>query len=242
MGMDMKGYTRLFPDALIQHVQRKGVTSYGEKRMGCDIAEGGGDSNAFVLRTANTAKVVSKFTSPDTMQTTGMVIQKAKEEDVYDHNWFIDRLGVGKGLVDRLKEQQYRPFEVAFSEKAEDDQQFANQRAECYWRAFKWLNEGGVLEPHADWEQLANIKYRVQDSSGKILIISKDEMRKEGLPSPDVVDAFVSTFARKSIVNKSREEKRRELDLLSQFDFHKQRYAQFRGKRIDRSHGMIRAK
>ncbi len=219
-GIDMKGYTRLFPEALIQHVQRKGVIPYGENRMGVDVAEAGGDFNAMVLRSANNAKLVAKFQSPDTMMTTGQIIVQGKEHKVFDHNWFIDRLGVGKGVYDRLVEQKYAPFAVAFSERAMDPQQFANQRAECYWNAYKWLNEGGTLEPSPDWDQLTWIRYKV-DSGGRIQIISKDELRKEGLPSPDIADAFVSTFARKAVINQSREERIRQKELLSSFDFYK---------------------
>lgn len=213
---DMKGYTRLFSEQLIERAQRTNEM-YGEKRMGCDIAEGGGDFSANVLRGANHAKVLSKFQSSDTMLTTGKIIIDGKDNDVFDHNWFIDSLGVGKGPYDRLVEQKMQPFAVKFSEKADDDTQFKNQRAECYWKAYKWISEGGTLEPHPDWEQLASIRYKV-DSSGRIQIISKDDLRKEGYPSPDVADAFVSTFARKSVLNKSREQRREEKELLKQFD------------------------
>lgn len=216
--IDMKGFTRLFPEALIANAQRQHVMAYGEKRLGCDIAEGGGDQNALVLKTANHARVLSKFQSPDTMQTTGQIIQTAREHEVFDQNWFIDALGVGKGVYDRLVEQRYHPFAVRFSEKANDDQQFINQRAECYWSAYKWLSEGGTLEPHPDWEQLCWIRYKPEDSSGRIKIITKDEMRREGLPSPDVADAFVSTFARKSVVNQSREMRKESKELLRNFD------------------------
>ena len=219
---DVSGYTRLFPDALLERCQRKNVVPYGENRLGCDIAEGGGDYNAFVLRSANVAKIVAKFQTPDTMITAGNIIQVGRENKVFDHNWFIDSLGVGKGVFDRLVEQKYGPHNVRFSEKAEDHKQFANKRAECYWGAFKWLNEGGTLDPHQDWEQLASIRYKV-DSSGKIQIITKQQLKKEGHPSPDCVDAFVSTFARKAVINSSREERQLEKGLLSQFDSHKSR-------------------
>lgn len=217
---DASGYTKLFPDSLLERCQRKGVVAYGENRLGCDIAEGGGDFNAFVLRTANVAKVVEKFQSSDTMVTTGKIIDYGRETKTFDHNWFIDSLGVGKGVYDRLAEQKYTPYNVRFSEKASDYKQFANVRAECYWAAFKWLNEGGTLEPHPDWDQLASIKYKV-DSSGKIQLMTKLQLRKEGYPSPDVVDAFVSTFARKAVINISKEERLRDKELLKQFDFHR---------------------
>ena len=218
---DSKGYTKLFSEELLARSQRT-VEMYGEKRLGCDIAEGGGDFNAEVLRAANHAKVVGKFQSSDTMNTTGLFIKDARELEVFDHNIFLDSLGVGKGSFDRMVEQHMQPFAVRFSERANDDKQFANQRAECYWTAYKWLSEGGTLEPHADWEQLSWIRYRV-DSSGRILIISKDDMRKEGYPSPDIADAFVSTFARRSVLNQSREERKREKDLVRQFDAFKKK-------------------
>jgi hypothetical protein len=44
-----------------------------------------------------------------------------------------------------------------------------------------------------------------------------------GYPSPDVADAFVSTFARRNIINQSREERLREKELLKQFDAIRQR-------------------
>lgn len=226
---DASGYTRLFPDSLLERAQRKGVASYGEYRLGCDIAEGGGDYNAFVLRSANVAKVIAKFQTNDTMLAAGSIIQYGRQYDVFDHNWFVDSLGVGKGVFDRLTEQKYAPYNVRFSERASDHKQFANVRAECYWAAFKWLNEGGSLEPHFNWDELANIRYKV-DSSGRIQMMPKLEMRKLGYSSPDVSDAFVSTFARKSIVNKSKEERQRDKGLLAQFDAFrdKRRYTQKR--------------
>lgn len=219
---DQKGFTKLFPDTLIERAQRPSVTMYGEVRLGGDIAEGGGDNNAEVLRGANHAEVLDKFKSSNTMYTTGKIIADAKVNGVFDHNIFIDSLGVGKGVYDRMVEQKMQPFSVKFSEQANDSKQFANQRAECYWMAYKWLSEGGTLEPDADWEQLTWIRYTV-NSSGKILIISKDDLRKEGFPSPDVADAFVSTFARKSVINQSREDRSRERELLKQFDANKSR-------------------
>jgi len=42
--------------------------------------------------------------------------------------------------------------------------------------------------------ELTTPKYKFT-SNGKIQIESKDEMRRRGLQSPDVADAFVMTFA-----------------------------------------------
>lgn len=219
---DKSGYTKLFPETLLERAIKPGVVMYGEKRLGADIAEGGGDFCAEVLRGANSALVHQKYQSSDTMYTTGHIIVSAEDLEVFDQNIFVDTLGVGKGVYDRMVEQNLAPFAVKFSEKANDSKQFANQRAECYWMAYKWLSEGGTLDPHPDWAQLGWIRYKV-DSTGRIVIISKDDLRKEGFPSPDVVDAFVQTFARKAVINQSRQERQREKDLLKQFDANKRR-------------------
>lgn len=216
--IDEQGYVRLFPDKLIEKCQRV-VEPFGERRLGIDVAEGGGDSNSLVLRYVNYAMVVAKFRSDNTMNVVGQVLQAMKEYDVFDHNLFPDAIGVGKGVYDRLTEQNYRPFPVKFSEEANDKQQFSNFKAECYWLLFKWLSEGGCLEPSDDWEQLKWIKYKV-DSSGRIMIQPKNDLRKEGFPSPDHVDALANTFARRTVVNRSREEAKKEKELLKQFDFY----------------------
>ena len=41
---------------------------------------------------------------------------------------------------------------------------------------------------------MATVRYGIK-SDGKIKVESKAEMKKRGLPSPDVDDAFVLTFA-----------------------------------------------
>jgi hypothetical protein len=42
--------------------------------------------------------------------------------------------------------------------------------------------------------ELTTPRYKYS-SSGKIQVESKQEMKKRGLPSPDVADAFILTFA-----------------------------------------------
>lgn len=213
--MDDKGYIRLLTDEDIEKAKRV-VEPFGEVRIGGDIAEGGGDSNVIGLRTANWATILMEFQNADTMVTTGHLASIRKELEMRDENLFLDEIGVGKGVVDRLREQQIRATGVKFSEKPDDETQFANLRAECYWRLKEWIRNGGALDPEVDWTQLTYIKYRVVDSSGKMIIIPKDELRKQGIGSPDKIDAIALTFARRSILmNRDDKEKRED---LKQFD------------------------
>ena len=45
--------------------------------------------------------------------------------------------------------------------------------------------------------ELASVRYKI-DSSGRIVIESKDDMKSRGLRSPDLADALGVTFARNS--------------------------------------------
>lgn len=215
--IDDKGYIRLFTDEELAKAKKQ-VEPFGEIRLGIDIAEGGGDSNVVGLRTANWASVLMRFQNEDTMTITGHTVKIRKELDMRDENCFLDEIGVGKGVVDRLHEQKFKATGVKFSEKAEDETQFVNRRSECYWRFKTWIRNGGSLDPDDDWTQLEYIKYKV-DSSGRMLIIPKDELRKQGVGSPDIPDAIAMTFARSSVLmtNEAKENK----ELLKEFDYYK---------------------
>lgn len=216
--IDDKGYSFLITEKDL----RIGLTEpFGEVRLGVDVAESGGDWNAITIRWANIAKSVLKYQSSDTMDLVGRIIQLAKEYSVLDRNIFIDSIGVGKGVVDRLREQQWNINAVKFSESASDEAQFINLRAECYWNLKKWIHDGGILEENSDWIKLLEIKYKVKDSSGKLMIMPKDEMRKLGIDSPDVPDSLALTFARKSIINREKFLTKEERETLKMFDSHR---------------------
>ena len=89
-------------------------------------------------------------------------------------------------------EKRYNPK----SGEEEDIPAFVNMRAQLY--AGKqglqhWVKYVGALDPAVDWSELTKIRYK-RDGSGKIVIESKDDMRKRGDESPDVADALMLTF------------------------------------------------
>lgn len=127
----------------------------------------------------------------------GTVIQTAKERGVKDRNIFVDKVGIGRGAYDRLREMKDFIVGVSGASSPSDKSKFANARAENFWRAREWILQGGKLIKDDDWYQLAQIKYKVADSSGKIKIMSKQEMLREGIDSPDVADALAMTFHRR---------------------------------------------
>ncbi len=193
--IDAKGWMSLLTDTDIKRAFVTDEVPFAEKRLGCDVAGGGRNYSAIVLRAYNVAKKIYKKNEPDTMKFAGVIIRFAKELKVKDEDISIDRVGVGKGAYDRLSEMKNKIRGISGGSSPANKIRFTNLRAEMYWRAREWILQGGKLEKDDDWYQLSDIKYKVADSSGKLKIMSKEEMLREGIDSPDVADAFSMTFA-----------------------------------------------
>lgn len=124
----------------------------------------------------------------DTMDLVSQIVDINRKYKV-DY-WVIDKTGIGQGVFDRLKQMDYPIRGVSFGEKSEDPQ-YQNLKAEWHFRLRKWVISGGKLKQDYGWNELENIKYKHKDS--KIIIQPKEELFKEGIPSPNCVDAAVLT-------------------------------------------------
>jgi len=196
--IDEGGWLPLLTDTEIERAITTEGQMFGDIRLGCDVAGGGRNFSTMVARSFSLARKVYKKREQDTMLFSGSVVKKAKALKVKDQDIFIDNVGIGKGAFDRLREIKDRVVGVSGGKNPSERRRFANLRAEMYWRARSWILHGGKLEDDNDWYQLADMKYKV-DSSGKLKMMSKMEMLREGIDSPDVADAFAMTFVRTDI-------------------------------------------
>ena len=186
-GVDEKGYTRLLNDRELQAaIVSSGVHS-GYRILGVDPAAGW-DKSAIVLKSGNFQQVLFNQQLQDTMDLVS-VIQDAYREWQCDMI-VIDKTGIGQGVYDRLKQMDYNVRGVSFGEKAEDEM-FANLKAELHWRQRQWVLSGGRLIQDYGWNEFEVVKYKNKD--GKIAIQPKEELLREGIASPNVVDAAVLT-------------------------------------------------
>ncbi len=182
-------------DEVYKAIQRDAVVlPEFEKRMGVDVARFGDDRSVLVIRQMEKVMHKETYIGLDTMQIAGHVLRLAKDNYVKPENIFIDVIGVGAGVVDRLREQAWRVTAVNVGEAAKDTEHYANLRAELYAGKLKEWIKTGDLTKEEDWYELANIKYKF-NSRGQLQIESKDDMKKRGLSSPDVADALMLTFA-----------------------------------------------
>ena len=196
--LDMSGFYRLVNDEII-HLARQGGKHDGHKVAGVDVGEGG-DPNVIIVRSASFAEKIHISRTKDLMALVRVVVDELiikrgmEPEDI-----FIDATGIGAGVVARLHEMDYEVVGVKWAEKADDSGKFSNLKAENHWEMKQWLDNGGKVGDEDGFNELAVVKYK-EDTAGRLKIKSKEDMRKEGIPSPNYVDALALTF------NKSSEE------------------------------------
>jgi hypothetical protein len=161
--------------------------------LGVDCARFGDDRSCIILREGIYAHPPIVYKQIDLMQLVGHIVEQIERHD--PDATFVDEGGLGAGVVDRLKQLGYKVVGVNFGAKAINDTRYANKRAEMWDACREWLEGGGVIpnEP-AIKSDLISPTYSY-DPSNRIKLESKDDMKKRGLPSPDVADALVLTWA-----------------------------------------------
>lgn len=194
--MDTKGWLPLLTEVEIERATVEAEEPFGNFRLAGDVAGGGRNYSTIVLRAYNVARKLYKKSEPDTMKFIGEMQRDSVALGVNRDEVFIDMVGIGKGAYDSYRQVNDMLFGVNGGAEPADKTRFTNLRAEMYWRVREWILRGGKLEKDPDWVQLSQIKYKVQDGSGKIIIMSKVEMLRNGIESPDVADALSMTFAK----------------------------------------------
>lgn len=183
--------------------------------IGVDVARFGDDSTIIFPRLGSKALPFERYSKQDTMQTTGRVLQAAKQlmdehPNVKKVMIKVDDTGVGGGVTDRLKEvisDDKLPYEVIPVNNGEssDDDYYANKGTQI-WGDIKELLEQNIsnsingLEPAIELPNDANLikelstrKFKMT-SNGKIRLESKDDMKKRNVGSPDIADALTLAF------------------------------------------------
>lgn len=158
--------------------------------LGIDVG-GGGNKSITAVRHGGRVRIVRKDSNPDTMQVAGNVVADMRTYTPSEVK--IDKIGIGRGVVDRLKELGKPITGVNVALPANDDTSFINVRAEGYWDLRMAFQDGLIDIDPADEDlaaQLVSLKYE-RGSAGRIAIESKDKIRSRGGVSPDEADAVM---------------------------------------------------
>ena len=162
--------------------------------LAVDVARYGSDRSVILRRRGDRVEDIQVLRQMDTMQLAARVAASIREhEPVQLH---IDEVGVGAGVVDRLRELGHRVRGINVANRARQDRTYLNLRAEGYWTLAERFNSGRISIP-SDSQligELAAMRYGYDGQTNRLRIESKDDMRKRGLPSPDKADALMLAF------------------------------------------------
>ena len=194
--VDDKGYVPLlFQDDLRYTLD----TKFGrQKWMAVDPAGEGSNKSIWVIRDNFKAMIVSSenVSSPKSIAQKTVTLAEA-----YGIDWgniVIDNFGEGANVAQEIalsgskEDPPRRVVGINVGDKSENED-YLNLRAELYVKLKEWLRSGGELITDKRWSELLDIRFR-RELNGKLRIMSKLDMSKAGIASPDVADALMLTF------------------------------------------------
>lgn len=171
---------------------------------GLDLARGGSDECVIRFRRGKDARTIAPIRVPgekarDSMQMVTLVTDILGKS--YDGRkvamLFVDATGgsIGGPIADRLRQLGHsNVIDVQFGGESPDPK-IANMRAYMWSKLRDWLAAGGAIDTMAGLEiDLTGPGY-FHDKQDRLLLESKEQMKKRGLDSPDDGDALALTFA-----------------------------------------------
>lgn len=186
---------RFIKAPIVNRARKLRVESQSALVIGVDPAISDHDRTAIIRRRGRLAYNLEKHYNLNTMELVGLIrriIDKDRPSKVC-----IDCIGIGAGIVDRLIELGYDMVEgVNVARSANDKDKFKNLRAELWYDMREWMcQEMPVQIPDSDelLGDLTSLGYKF-DSSGRLQIESKENLRKRGMQSPDCAEALALTF------------------------------------------------
>jgi phage terminase large subunit len=175
------------------------VKPFGDVRWGLDVARFGEDRTALCKRQGNAIlEPIKWWSGKDTMQVAGIIKNEydATPTILRPAAICVDVIGIGAGVVDRLREMKLPVVAVNVAESPSVKDQYNRLRDELWFKARDWFWARDVCMPRDDAliAELTLPSYKIL-SNGKKQVESKDDMKKRGVTSPDLADAFCLTFA-----------------------------------------------
>ncbi len=173
--------------------------------IGVDPARFGNDESVICWRRGMTVQNIIRFAGIDTVRLSGEIINLAKK--IYKNykkeiKIKVDDTGVGGGVTDQLSEinknELRKPAEKmefkidiipVINNGKSTDSNYANYGTQIWGEMKEALKTMKIPNDNDLIAQLSTRKYGLK-ADGKIILESKDDMKKRGLPSPDRADAL----------------------------------------------------
>ena len=200
-------FDSFIPASLVIAARKEEVEPYGPIIVGVDPAGMGADRTSIAWRRGRCITKIESRRGLDTMEIVGWVQKIIREDEPDKIN--IDVTGMGVGIYDRLRELGHvrsfinpinfagKPVEPGpLDEKGKVAGGPNNRRAEMWLNLKKALEAGRFKLPDSNSLQadLVSVGHKFT-SEGKLLLESKQDMRRRGVPSPDEGDAVALCFS-----------------------------------------------
>lgn len=172
--------------------------------LGVDPAEYGDDDTALVLRRGRKVLWVkrwSKMGNAEVAARIARILKKREEKGDPIDAVFVDVTGVGTGVESILTD--IHNFDnirrVHFGAAAYDKEKYVNRAAEMYAGMRDWFTDAtkpvDIPDDKVLQAELGARKFDYAGQQRRLRLQSKEDMKKEGLPSPNTADALALTFA-----------------------------------------------
>ncbi|MFA6125429.1 hypothetical protein [Sphingomonas sp.] len=188
------GGRAFMPMTLVERAMNAKADPFGAVVFGVDPARFGEDRTALCVREGRVCHWVKSWNGLDTMDIVGTVKRYAA---IYNPKAiFVDVVGLGAGVYDRMRELGMPARAVNGGEKPNRPDKYYNKRAEMWGEAREWLKDGPCKIPkdEALAADLCGLQYKF-DSKSRYVLEKKEDAKARGVRSPDLADAFCLTFA-----------------------------------------------
>lgn len=166
---------------------------------GLDVATFGHDSSVLIKRQGNVVlEPPIRRKQLNTMQNADWIQDEYTKTPKHQrpHRIYVDSIGVGAGVADRLSDLGLPVEGIAVSRVPGNRARFRRLRDELWWRLRLWFEKRNVYIPEDRFliDELTAPHYATEN--GKIEVESKDKMRERvpRIGSPDSADALMLTF------------------------------------------------
>lgn len=170
--------------------------NFAAKILSVEPAWTGGDEIVISLRQGNMFTILARYPKNDDDFVMAGYVAKYEDDNLADAV-FVD-FGYGTGIVSGGKQMGRKWILVPFGGES-NDPAYLNKRAEMWGLMKEWLKEGGAIpDDPILCAEIVGPEYYVKSvgaSAGKIVLESKDDMKRRGMASPNRADSLALTFA-----------------------------------------------
>lgn len=200
------GSDALYPLAWLERAFQPKDMPSGKRVAALDVARKGADSNALCVREGGTLTKLDSWNAPDTQTSVTRFLNELRTSNPQIAR--VDAIGLGGPMFDQAnaeinKSPQLRPIqleEFVASERAYDEEQFHNLKAEAYFH-FRGLLERDEVDLSAlSLDKRSNIEVQATainyeyTAQGRLKIEDKQTMKKRKGFSPDELEAIIMAY------------------------------------------------